>query len=117
MITLKNMDADSIICIQNKVLKYIKLKSDNLKNTNPDYLDCILLIDTSQKLYFFLRNKLERMTRKTINIRFTITDAIVLLSCVNSGDDENEFVLYASVKTIIQLNLQLHNLCELRILH
>ena len=82
MIKLKKFDVKEINVLKNATFYFLSKKNTNLRQlstNNPnEFLNRLLLIDISQRLFYFFRGKTESL-KTEFSLSFSISEAIVMM--------------------------------------
>lgn len=113
-IQLKNFKAGEIEVLWEQIIFFINDKSEALKSMNKENTEFyigFILIDILMRLAFKLRNKMERNFKKTVSIRFTISEGSALfLLCIQEISFLTDYQKYVLLKTRNNIDQQLTNL-------
>lgn len=84
-ITLKKIDYNNLLILQNVVMQFRTQKTDLLHTTiyNDAYFNNLLSADIAYNLSFSLRKKIENEHKAFVNFKLKINEAIILLQCCN----------------------------------
>ncbi|MFC7774077.1 hypothetical protein [Flavobacterium sp. GCM10027622] len=90
--------------------KYAQRNNETAKQ-ELNYFNSILKLDQSKAIFLKLRNKSENAKKqKPVTLRFSITEAVILVDICQNADDIQDFEKFTATKTINQLHEQLLNL-------
>lgn len=113
-IQLKNIKIEEIEVLREQIIYFINDKSEALKTMNKENAEFyigFILIDILVRLAFKLRNRMERNFKKTVSIRFTISEASALfLLCIQEVSFLTDYQKYVLLKTRNNIDQQLTNL-------
>lgn len=110
-IELKKVEMVDLEVLQQEVQNFLTYKSSNIKATNSDYLDSLLVIDVLQRLYYNFRGKIERTARNEANLKLQVSDACVLLLCCTFNSSlRNEYDGFVMKKFSRLIHEQLINI-------
>lgn len=112
-ITLSKIELSEIEVLQQEVEFFSRWKSNGLQvNKNPvTYFNNLLLVDVSQRLFYNFRSKVEKLTRTTVTLKLSVSEAVVLLECCLFTDSiRTEFETYTMQKISRLLHQELVNI-------
>ena len=113
-IKLKNVKTDEIGVLWGQISCFINDKSLEFKSTKKDntaFYISFILIDVLVRLTYKLRNKMERNSKKSFSISFTISEASALiLLCFQELPQLTDYQRNVLLKTRNSIDEQLTNL-------
>ncbi|HLF51882.1 hypothetical protein [Flavobacterium sp.] len=99
-IALKKIEIVEIQVLQNELLNFLTYQSYEVQmidKTDNKFLDCVLITDILQKLYYSFRSKIEKTSKAYATINLSPSEAVILILCCNSTNtirgDFEKFVL------------------------
>ncbi|MFC4818139.1 hypothetical protein [Flavobacterium sp. GCM10023249] len=86
-------------------------RNNEVAKQEQNYFNSILKLDQSKAIFLKLRNKSENAKKqKPVTLRFSITEAVILVDICQNADETQDFEKFTATKTINQLHEQLLNL-------
>ncbi|CAM3967917.1 hypothetical protein FLCU109888_11465 [Flavobacterium cucumis] len=100
-ISIKKIEIAEVETLQLLLENFVSLTNYRIgmyQKCSDEHISNLLILEVSRKLYFSLRNKIERTSKNKnlVSINLSITDAIVLLKCctdkLNNCNDYEKYV-------------------------
>ncbi|OXE99997.1 hypothetical protein BC749_108170 [Flavobacterium araucananum] len=111
-ITLKKIDQEDFLILQNVVAQLRQKALNKLQNSKVDnaYFNNILFVDITTSIFFRIRTKIENQTKSFSNLKLKIYEAIILLQCCNDYESSNAKEKFISRKYFSQIHKHITNL-------
>lgn len=96
-IQIKKVKRHQLQILQNELIHFTEhIQHHDLKN---DFLTAITVIDINTRLYYLLRNSIEKHTEK-FNLNFTLSQAATVMKCCNYSRPERDALDIATLVII-----------------